>query len=124
MASGSLAYQRMRLALLDLVRQVPEGLVIEISTLAAALNIPPRHAAFICNTLSAEELELLPWYRVVPTGGRFSAAAMKRITTAEQIRRLRGEGYRFASTEQLLLTDEIRWDPPDTHRETFWADDA
>ncbi|MBX9989554.1 MGMT family protein [Phreatobacter oligotrophus] len=110
--------------MLDLVRQVPEGLVIEISTLAVALNIPPRHAAFICSTLSAEELELLPWYRVVPTGGRFSTTAMKRVATAEQIRRLRREGYKFASTEQLLLTDEIRWDPPDTHRETFWADDT
>lgn len=122
MGSGSLAYQRMRIALLELVRRVPDGKIVEISTLAAATNIPARHAAYIWATLSEDEMDLLPWHRVIPSGGRFTAAAMQRPRTIQQIQLLLAEGHQFSGSDRIVFSCRSRWSPPDTHRHTFWAD--
>ncbi|MFN3314707.1 MAG: MGMT family protein [Hyphomonas sp.] len=113
----------MRTALLALVREIPAGQVCELPALARALNIPPRHAAYIMSALTAEEAALLAWYRVVPAGGRFVPEKRETPRIAEQIRRLEGEGVRVGARGMITGWPASAWTPPDTHAGTVWADE-
>ena len=119
----SAAYSRMRKALLALVREIPAGRVCELPALARALNIPPRHAAYIMSALTAEEAALLAWYRVVPAAGRFLPAKLENQRVAEQIRRLEREGIGLGARGMIIGWPAPAWTPPDTHASTIWADE-
>lgn len=119
----SAAYSRMRKALLALVREIPAGQVCELPALARALNIPPRHAAYIMSALTAEEAALVAWSRVVPAGGRFVPAKLDSPRIAEQIRRLEGEGIRLGVRGMIPGWPAPAWTTPDTHAATLWADE-
>jgi len=118
----SAAYSRMRKALLALVGQIPPGQVCELPALARALNIPPRHAAYIMSTLTPDEASLAAWYRVVPAGGRFTPAKRESPRIERQIRRLEGEGICLDGRGRITGWPAPAWTPPDTHAATLWAD--
>lgn len=119
----SLAYTRMRRALITLVNEVPGGRVCEVAALAGALNIPPRHAAYILATLTPDEAALIAWHRIVPAGGKFTPAKRKEPRSAEQIRRLSAEGIGLGPDGQICGWPQPVWTPPDTHAGTIWADE-
>ena len=122
MPEGSIAYANMRRALLGYVGDIPFGSVVEVSTLAEALNIPARHVAHILSRLGDDEAELLPWPRVIPRRGAFTKAQMNRPRTMRQIAHLQEEGAAFLDGARLDMASVTCWQPPDTHRSTFWAD--
>ena len=120
MPERSLAFARMRRALLTEVVRIPRGKVVEIAEVGQALNIPPRHVAYMLARLTEDEVELVPWHRVVPRGGRFTKATER---VEHQLRLLASEGLRHDGTRQLVLTPADFWQLGDTHRSTFWADE-
>jgi alkylated DNA nucleotide flippase Atl1 len=113
----------MRRALIALVNEAPQGRACELSALAAALNIPPRHAAYILSALSPDEAVLIAWHRVVPDGGRFTPAKRKGARVAEQVRRLEAEGLPLGPDGTIRGWPEPLWSPPQTHAQTIWADE-
>lgn len=123
MSKGSLAFDRMRRALLATVRAIPPGKVVETARLGGALNIPARHVAYMLSQLSADEADLVPWHRVIPAGGDFGKPESRRPRHALQVTRLVAEGLGLPDGRRLALSPQHRWSPPDTHRDTFWADD-
>ena len=122
MAERSIAYANMRRALLGYVRDIPHGQVVEIATLAAALNIPARHAAHILSRLSDDEADMIPWHRVVPRDGVFAGKRTGTSRTARQIALLDDEGVSIDPKGRIDLSRAQFWQPPETHRSTFWAD--
>ncbi len=122
MPEGSNAYANMRRALLGYVGDIPSGSVVEVSTLAEALNVPARHVAHILSRLGDDEAELVPWHRVIPRRGVFTKSQMNRPRTRCQIAHLQEEGAAFINGARLDMASVTRWQPPDAHRSTFWAD--
>jgi methylated-DNA-protein-cysteine methyltransferase-like protein len=120
----SVAYAHMRRALIALVNDVPRGRVCELPALAAALNIPPRHAAYMLATLTPDEAALIAWHRIVPAGGRFTVAKRKSALGADQIRTLETEGLGLMPDGTIRAWPEPIWAPPLTHAGTLWADEA
>jgi alkylated DNA nucleotide flippase Atl1 len=123
LSGNSLAYANMKRALFAAVRAIPPGRVVEMRTLAAALNIPPRHAAFILSKLTAEEAEVIPAHRVVPKAGDFGKPEGRREALARQLARLRAEGHEVRASRHLALAAARLWQPDDRHRSTIWADE-
>jgi methylated-DNA-protein-cysteine methyltransferase related protein len=119
---GSPTFQRIRKALLDLVKDIPFGKVVTVSSLAEALNIPPRHVAFVLSGLIPSEQMLIPWHRVIPTkrdlGNRDNRAQKLEI----QLSQLVAEGIKLQDHRLVELNSTSDWQPPNTHRNTFWAD--
>jgi methylated-DNA-protein-cysteine methyltransferase-like protein len=121
---GSLAYANMRRALFEAVRTIPAGKVVETRTLAEALNIPPRHAAFILSQMTADEASVIPAHRVVPKGGDFGKPESRKPAAARQLARLRTEGHAVTGNRRIAITPDRLWQPDDRHRRTIWADEA
>ncbi|MEL6475428.1 MAG: MGMT family protein [Pseudomonadota bacterium] len=119
----SAAFARMRAALLDLVVQIPAGRVTEIGTLAEALNMPARHAAYMLSALTEDERALLPWYRAVPKAGRFPAKAKRKPVHVQHINRLLEDGHKAGDAGDPEFTQAAYWSPPTDHANTIWADE-
>ncbi|WP_293857981.1 MGMT family protein [uncultured Alsobacter sp.] len=123
MSRGSPAFARMRRALLDGVRRIPEGRVVEAAQMGEALNIPARHVAYMLSQLAPEEAELVPWHRVIPADGDFGKADRRTARQIVQVARLSAEGLTLQDGRRLTLRPDLRWEPDDTHRGTFWAEE-
>lgn len=113
----------MKRALFAAVMAIPPGRVVEMRTLAAALNIPPRHAAFILSKLTAEEAEMIPVHRVVPLAGDFGKPEGRKPALTRQLARLRAEGHEVKANRHLALGEARLWQPDERHRGTIWADE-
>ena len=124
MPGKSIAFANMKRALFRAVSAIPAGRVVELRALAEALNIPPRHAAFILSKLTADEAELIPAHRVVPQGGDFGKPEGRRPALTRQLVRLRAEGHEVKANRHLTLGAASMWQPEDRHRSTIWADEA
>jgi alkylated DNA nucleotide flippase Atl1 len=123
LSAKSLAYANMKRALFAAVMAIPAGRVVEMRTLAAALNIPPRHAAFILSKLTAEEAEMIPAHRVVPQAGDFGKPEVRKPALARQLAQLRSEGHEVRANRHLALGETRLWQPDGRHRSTIWADE-
>lgn len=119
---GSPIFQRIRKALLDLVKDIPFGKVATVSSLAEALNIPPRHVAFILSGLIPSEQMLLPWHRVIPTKRDLGNRNNRAQKLETQLSQLVAEGIKLQDHRFVELYSTSDWQPPNTHRSTFWAD--
>ncbi len=115
MPYSTVAARQRRKGVLDLVRQIPRGRVSDIVDLASALNIPVREAADAWASLTGDELELMPWYRVVPTSGRLSAPMRGGAADREQIKLLVAEGHAFMGADHLWIAKRAFWTPPADH---------
>ena len=122
--ASSPAFARLKRALLRLLATIPAGRVIESAELAAALNVPARHAAYILSKLSDDERALTPWHRVVPRGGMFRVWETEKGRLGLQIRMLGAEGISVNTTGAIAGWPAQRWSPPDTYRVTIWADET
>ncbi len=122
MAKESIAYENMRRALFEAVRAIPGGMVVDFRELAAALNIPPRHVAYILSRLTDDEAEAIPWHRVVPKGGDFGRPGARKPLRERQILLLRAEGHEVMEGRYVQVGPGTLWQPDDRHRATIWAD--
>lgn len=122
MSRNSIAFQNMREALFEAMRDIPVGRVTEFSMMGAALNIPARHVAFIVSKMTGDEREVLPWYRLVPKDGKFGSAEKWSSDRARQVELLRKEGVFVEKSGTLTLFQEQIHVPNDRHSKTVWAD--
>lgn len=122
--AGSLAYARMRDALYDRLDALEAGELVLLEALSTSLNLPARHVASILSRIPPGEDELRPWWRVIPSAGRFPAAAKRSKRQQAQIGRLTAEGLAIsdcgtiADLEKRLTTPDMRdsrriWLEPD-----------
>jgi methylated-DNA-protein-cysteine methyltransferase-like protein len=120
--AGSIAFARMRAALLEQVRSIPAGQAVALPDLAASLNIPSRHAAYMLSQLSEDERAMVPRHRVAPKGMHFG----RKRTPAqeEQIALLGREGLHLAPDGALVAPPEGWMALSREHADRFWADDA
>lgn len=88
--SGSEAFARVRLGVLDAVRAVPAGFVTTYDAIGVLLDVMPRHVASILATLGDDERETVPWHRVVSKSGAVDETDADRA--ADQRARLAREG--------------------------------
>ena len=123
MSGQSIAYANMKRALFAAVSAIPAGRVVELRTLAAALNIPPRHAAFILSKMTADEAEMIPAHRVVPQWGDFGRPEGRKPSLARQLAQLKAEGHEVTANRHLTLSAARLWQPDERHRKTIWADE-
>src|ERR1043165_3524497 len=75
---------------LTVLAAIPEGRVTTYGAIARYLDMTPRQVAFILATLTAEESEKLPWFRVVAANGVVSSTKLGAVGR-RQIERLRAE---------------------------------
>jgi methylated-DNA-protein-cysteine methyltransferase-like protein len=80
-----------------LVAQIPKGRVSAYGDVAAAMGKPrlARHVGFALARLPWDQVEAVPWHRVINTQGRISA---------------RGDVFRPDLQEQLLRAEGIVFD--------------
>lgn len=95
--AGSAAYARMRAALHERLDEIQPGQLVRLDELAAALNIPARHAASILARIPPTEQEFRAWWRVIPSVGRFPAAPKLTPRQRAQIALLAAEGVAISS---------------------------
>jgi methylated-DNA-protein-cysteine methyltransferase related protein len=123
MPTKSQAFARMKRALLALVTDIPLGKVAQVGEAGIALNIPPRHVAYILSQLAPDEAAFIPWHRVVPTGGKFPAAAKRTERQDRQIELLSHEGILLDNKWVIANFQDCVTTLPKTHCSTFWADE-
>lgn len=123
MAKSSKAYARMKRALFDQVAAIPSGRVVEVSALAAALNIPSRHAAYILSQMTDDELQFLPRHRVVPRAGRFPKPEKQSAQQKAQIALLVTENLFIKPNGQIDQLHKALLPLKPEHRNTVWADE-
>jgi alkylated DNA nucleotide flippase Atl1 len=119
---GSPTFQRIRKALLDLVNEIPFGKVVTVSSLSEALNIPPRHVAFILSGITPSEQILLPCYRIIPTKRDLGNRNNRSQKLEAQSSKLLAEGIKLQDYRLVELNSTSDWQPPTTYHSTFWAD--
>jgi methylated-DNA-protein-cysteine methyltransferase related protein len=124
MPAKSLAFAHMRQALLALVCDIPHCKVAVVGDVAAALIIPPRHVAFMLSGLSDDDDAVVPWYRVMPSGGKFPAPAKRSVRYTKQLKLLTLEGIALAADIIVIDLADCLADLPYTHVTTFWADEG
>jgi methylated-DNA-protein-cysteine methyltransferase-like protein len=96
---------------LAIVAAIPEGRVTTYGALARHLQVTPRRVAFILATLTAQESQNLPWFRVVAAGGVVSSTKLGAVGR-KQITRLRAEGISVTPQNKVEDFARIVWGPP------------
>ena len=116
MPKPSPAFQAMKRALLEQLTAIPAGKVVTLDQMAVAMNVPARHVAYIMSQLNEAERDLVPWHRLVPTGGRFPVEAKRSPRHVQQLTLLAQEGV---SEPAAHMTQ-----PPFDYSSVFWADEG
>ncbi|MFL0670364.1 MAG: hypothetical protein ACJLS3_02695 [Erythrobacter sp.] len=122
--TGSAAYARMRAALYERLAALAPGELVRLDALAAALNIPSRHAASILARIAPEEQDLHPWWRVIPAAACFPVTARRTARQHAQIALLAKDGVAISADgsigdlEKRLIIPDMRdagrvWLEPD-----------
>lgn len=123
MPSKSLAFARMKKALLALVGDIPSGKVAQVGDVGFSLNMPPRHVAYILSQLSDDEAAHVPWYRVVPMDGKFPNVAKQTVRHAKQIELLGLEGISLENKSTIANLQGHISKLTDEYCKAFWADE-
>lgn len=127
--SKSAAFARIRREVLELTLQVPLGRVSTFAAFGAALDIMPRHVAYILATLPPEEEQLVPWHRLVGARGelligpkmakakQIDAAATEKALRSRrraewQRKLLRAEGVPVGPEGSVTNLEKYLWSPP------------
>lgn len=116
MSKPSPAFQAMKRALFEQLSAIPRGKIVMLDQMAVAMNIPPRHVAYMVSQLSEAEREMVPWHRLVPSGCTFPTESKRSPRQIEQLRLLAHEGV------ANLLAHVIP--PPFDYSTVFWADEG
>ena len=95
---------------LAVLAAIPEGRVTTYGTIARRLHVTARQVAFILATLTVEESERLPWFRVVAANGVVSSTKLGAVGR-RQIERLRAEGVAVMPPNKVEDFHLIAWSP-------------
>jgi methylated-DNA-protein-cysteine methyltransferase-like protein len=95
---------------LTVVAVIPEGRVTTYGTIGRHLRLTARQVAYILATLTAEESERLPWFRVVAANGVVSSSKLGAVGR-RQIARLRAEGVAVTPRNKVEDFQVIAWSP-------------
>jgi methylated-DNA-protein-cysteine methyltransferase-like protein len=117
----SKAFLRIRAEVIRIVSLIPEGRFTTYGSIAAHLNVNPRHVAYFLARLDEGESTSLPWHRVVAAEGRISRG-MEEGLRAEQQARLESEGLKVDDRGFLLDPDD-RFHVVGPRREVRWDED-
>ncbi|MFQ3627475.1 MAG: MGMT family protein [Cyanobacteriota bacterium] len=101
----SAAFARIKEQVLAMTTSIPAGRVSTYRSLAAHIDVVPRHVAYILSTLSEAERAAVPWYRVVAEDGVISAPNAAKARA--QIDELLAEEYRVENKKLLELGDRF-----------------
>jgi methylated-DNA-protein-cysteine methyltransferase related protein len=101
---------RFKSRVLAVVAAIPEGRVTTYGTIARRLHVTARQVAFILATLTVEESERLPWFRVVAANGVVSTTKLGAVGR-RQIERLRAEGVAVTPPNKIEDFHLIAWSP-------------
>jgi methylated-DNA-protein-cysteine methyltransferase-like protein len=101
---------RFKARVLAVLAAIPEGRVTTYGTIARHLHVTARQVAFILATLTAEESERLPWFRVVAANGVVSSTKLGSVG-GRQIVRLRAEGVAVTPRNKVEDFRMIAWSP-------------
>ena len=99
----SAAFIRIRQEVLEVVHHVPSGRISTYADIGSALEVMPRHVAYILSQLSATEREAVPWHRVVSSGGLIPARTDRELQAAL----LRSEGVVVTERFSIDGSDEL-----------------
>lgn len=109
------AFARIRAEVLAAACAVPRGRVTTYSAIAAHLEIVPRHVAFVLAGLKGDEVETIPWHRVVAADGGLRQSS--RAGLRRQKERLASEGVTFTRGPRVADFGRLvfRWPPRREH---------
>jgi methylated-DNA-protein-cysteine methyltransferase-like protein len=99
-----------RSQVLGVVAAIPEGRVTTYGTIARHLRRTARQVAFVLATLTAEESQRLPWFRVVAANGFVSTTKLGAVGR-RQIARLRAEGVAVTARNEVEDFHVLAWSP-------------
>jgi methylated-DNA-protein-cysteine methyltransferase-like protein len=98
--------------ILAVVAAIPEGRVATYGTIAQHLKVTARQVAYVLATLTREESNRLPWFRVVAANGFVSTTKLGSVGR-RHIARLRAEGVAVTPRNKVEDFDVIAWSPGD-----------
>ena len=101
---------RFKAQVLAVVAAIPEGQVTTYGTIGRHLRITARQVAFVLATLTAEESQRLPWFRVVAANGVVSTTKLGAVGR-RQIERLRAEGVAVTPRHKVEDFPVLAWSP-------------
>ena len=119
----SRAFANMKRALLALVSEIPAGKVVQLGDVGHALNIPPRHVAYILSQLTPDEAAMVAWHRVVPKDGVFPKPEKQTARQTLQVSKLFADGISFDGGHNMMSLETCSISLSDTHVTTIWADE-
>jgi methylated-DNA-protein-cysteine methyltransferase-like protein len=92
------------------VAAIPEGRVTTYGAIARHLRAGARQVAHVLATLTADESERLPWFRVVAANGVVSTTKLGAVGR-RQIQRLRAESVAVTPGNKVEDFDVLAWNP-------------
>jgi methylated-DNA-protein-cysteine methyltransferase related protein len=95
---------------LAVVAAIPEGRVTTYGAIAQRLRVTARQVAFVLATLTVEESERLPWFRVVAANGFVSSTKLGAVGR-KQIERLRADCVVVTARNNVEDFHMIAWYP-------------
>ena len=101
---------RLKPRVLEVVAAIPEGRVTTYGAVGRHLRVTARQVARVLATLTAEESEGLPWFRVVAANGVVSSTKLGAVGR-RQIARLRAEGVAVTPRNKVEDFEVIAWSP-------------
>lgn len=101
---------RIRSRVLAVVASIPEGRVTTYGAIGKHLRLTARQVAFVLATLTSEESERLPWFRVVAADGFVSSTKLGAVGR-KQVRRLREEGVAVTPRNKVEDFRAVAWSP-------------
>lgn len=87
-------------SILKIVEQIPLGKVMYYGQIADLLGISARTAGFIMNSFMEEEMQNIPWYRVVAKDGYISSLKLGRKGKIQKTI-LEREGYSMIDNDKV-----------------------
>ena len=102
--------KRLKAQVLAVVVAIPEGRVTTYGAIGRYLHVTARQVARILASLTAEESEGLPWFRVVAANGVVSSTKLGAVGR-EQIKRLVAEGLMVTLRNKIEDFQMVVWSP-------------
>jgi methylated-DNA-protein-cysteine methyltransferase-like protein len=99
-----------RSQVLAVVAAIPEGRVTTYGAIGRHLRRSARQVAFVLATLTSEESERLPWFRVVAANGVVSTTKLGAVGR-RQIAQLRAEGVAITARNKVEDFHVLAWSP-------------
>ena len=120
--AGSPAYARMRAAIYDQLAALDGGQVMQLDDLAVSLNLPARHVASILSRIAPGEEEFRPWWRIIPSAGRFPPLQKRSKRQEAQAQRLAAEGLTISGDGDIDDLEQHLVRPDMRHANRIWLE--